>query len=208
MTFRIGQLDIELSFPLVALMTAVIVFDTTMTVVICFIAIILHEAGHIFSLGFYGSFPKKIKITLFDISISDEGKYLRNSKKELIVILSGVTVNFICSIIFFIMFLCTDIIFFKNLSASNFALGTFNILPIDSLDGGQALFILLSKHFSLYKSLIILDIISFVFLIPTACIGFLILFQSKYNFTLLLTSLYLIVIILLKHRHFFFHNKN
>ena len=83
---------------------------------------------------------------------------------------------------------------------TNFTLGLFNILPIDSLDGGQALFILLSMKFSPFTSMKILDIISFMILIPVAVMGFLVLLQSKYNFTLLLTALYLIAIILLKNR--------
>lgn len=200
MIFRVGKLNIELSFPLVAIMTAVIIFDTTMSVVICFIAIIMHETGHLAALAFYGSFPKKIKLTLFDIAIVDSGKYTRNAKQELVVILAGVTVNFVFAIIFYFIFLCTNMIFFRNMAVSNATLGVFNILPVDSLDGGQALFIILTRHFSIYKSMIILDIISFIVLIPVACMGFIVLLQSKYNFTLLLTALYLITVILLKHK--------
>lgn len=200
MTFRIGKLNIGLSFPLVAIMTAVIIFDTTMSVIICFIAIIMHETGHLAALAFYGSLPKRINLTLFDIAIIDSGKYTRNTKQELVVVLAGVTVNFILAVIFYILFRCTNLIFFRNMAVSNATLGVFNILPVDSLDGGQALFIILTKHFSIYRSMMILDIISFIVLIPVACIGFIVLLRSKYNFTLLLTALYLIAVILLKHR--------
>ncbi|MGN0470117.1 MAG: hypothetical protein ACI4GV_04300 [Acutalibacteraceae bacterium] len=200
MIFRIGKLNIELSFPLVAIMTAVIIFDTTMSVVICFIAIIMHETGHLAALAFYGAFPKKIKLTLFDIAIVDSGKYTRNSRQELVVVLAGVTVNFVFAVVFYIVFRCTNMFFFGNMAVSHATLGVFNILPVDSLDGGQALFIILTKHFSIYKSMIILDIISFIVLVPVACTGFIVLLRSKYNFTLLLTALYLITVILLKHR--------
>lgn len=200
MIFRVGKLNIELSFPLVAIMTAVVIFDTTMSVVICFIAIIMHETGHLTALAFYHSFPKKIKLTLFDIAIVDSGKYTRNYKQELTVVLAGVAVNFVFAVIFYVAFRCTNFMFFRNIAMSNASLGVFNILPVDSLDGGQALFIILSKHFSIYKTSMILDIISFIVLIPVACIGFIMLFRSKYNFTLLLTALYLIAIILLKRK--------
>ena len=197
MTFQLGKISFELSFPLVALMTAVIIFDTSMSVIICFAGVIAHEAGHLLALRHFGSYPQKIKLTLFDIAIIDRKKTTLSDKAEIIITLAGVTVNFILAGIsyFFIQNPYMEIFFNTNLT-----LGLFNSLPIDSLDGGQALFILLSRKFSPFTSMKILDIISFIILIPVAVMGFLVLLQSKYNFTLLLTALYLIAIILLKNR--------
>ena len=197
MTFKIGKLYIELSFPLVALMTAVIIFDTSMSVIICFAGIIGHETGHILAMRHFGSYPQKIKLTLFDIAIIDRKKITLSDNAELIITLAGVTVNFILAIIsyFFIQNPYIEIFFNTNLT-----LGLFNSLPIDSLDGGQALFILLSKKFSAFTSVKILDTVSFIILIPLAVMGFLVLLRSKYNFTLLLTALYLISIILIKNK--------
>ena len=199
MTFQLGKISFELSFPLVALMTAVIIFDTSMSVIICFAGVIAHEAGHLLALRYFGSYPQKIKLTLFDIAIIDRKKTTLSDKAELIITLAGVTVNFILAGIsyFFIQNPYMEIFFNTNLT-----LGLFNSLPIDSLDGGQALFILLSRKFSPFTSMKILDIISFIILIPVAAMGFLVLLQSKYNFTLLLTALYLIAIILLKNTKF------
>ena len=199
MTFQLGKISFELSFPLVALMTAVIIFDTSMSVIICFAGVIAHEAGHLLALRYFGSYPQKIKLTLFDIAIIDRKKITLSDKAEIIITLAGVTVNFILAGIsyFFIQNPYMEIFFNTNLT-----LGLFNSLPIDSLDGGQALFILLSRKFSPFTSMKILDIISFIILIPVAAMGFLVLLQSKYNFTLLLTALYLIAIILLKNTKF------
>ena len=199
MTFQLGKISFELSFPLVALMTAVIIFDTSMSVIICFAGVIAHETGHLLALRYFGSYPQKIKLTLFDIAIIDRKKTTLSDKAEIIITLAGVTVNFILAGIsyFFIQNPYMEIFFNTNLT-----LGLFNSLPIDSLDGGQALFILLSRKFSPFTSMKILDIISFIILIPVAVMGFLVLLQSKYNFTLLLTALYLIAIILLKNTKF------
>ena len=199
MTFQLGKISFEISFPLVALMTAVIIFDTSMSVIICFAGVTAHEAGHLLALRHFGSYPQKIKLTLFDIAIIDRKKTTLSDKAEIIITLAGVTVNFILAGIsyFFIQNPYMEIFFNTNLT-----LGLFNSLPIDSLDGGQALFILLSRKFSPFTSMKILDIISFIILIPVAAMGFLVLLQSKYNFTLLLTALYLIAIILLKNTKF------
>lgn len=200
MTFQLGKISFELSFPLVALMTAVIIFDTSMSVIICFAGVIAHETGHLLALRHFGSYPKKIKLTLFDIAIIDRKKITLSDKAELIITLAGVTVNFILAIISYFLLTVTKNPYIEIFFNTNLTLGLFNSLPIDSLDGGQALFILLSRKFSPFTSMKILDIISFIILIPVAVMGFLVLLQSKYNFTLLLTALYLIAIILLKNR--------
>ena len=200
MSFKFRHLCMEISFPLVALMTAVIIFDTSMSVMICFASVIAHETGHLLAMKHFGSYPQKIKLTLFDIAIIDRKKITRSNKAELIITLAGVTVNFILVIISYFLINIFQNPYIEMFLDTNFTLGLFNILPIDSLDGGQALFILLSMKFSPFTSMKILDIISFVILIPVAVMGFLVLLQSKYNFTLLLTALYLIAIILLKNR--------
>ncbi len=200
MNFRIGKLRLQLSFPLVALMTAVIVFDTTMSVIVCFIAAIIHESGHLIALKHYHSFPKEIKLTLFDIAIIDSKKNIRNIAQELVVVLSGVAVNFLFAAVFYILFQLFKIEFLKTLYLSNLALGIFNILPVYSLDGGQAIFLILSSRFSIHFSSVFLDILSFIILVPVACMGFIILLRSKYNFTLLITAMYLMAIILLKNK--------
>ena len=200
MTFKIRNICFELSYPLVALMTLVIIFDTSMSVIICFVSVICHESGHILALRHYGAYPRKIKLTLFDIAISDCQKITRKCKDELIITLAGVTVNFVLAIISYIFLKMTSNYYIQIFFDTNMTLGLFNILPVDSLDGGQAMLIILENHFSLEKSNIILEIISFIILVPVLIMGFLVLLQSKYNFTLLLTALYLITIILLKNK--------
>ena len=200
MSFKFRHLCVEISFPLVALMTAVIIFDTSMSVMICFASVIAHETGHLLAMKHFGSYPQKIKLTLFDIAIIDRKKITRSNKAELVITLAGVTVNFILVTISYFLMNISENSYIQMIFDTNFTLGLFNSLPIDSLDGGQALIILLSMKFSPFTSMKILDIISFVILIPVAVMGFLVLLQSKYNFTLLLTALYLIAIILLKNR--------
>jgi hypothetical protein len=95
MRFRAGSINFEVSFPLVAVMTAVVVFDTTMSVLICFISAVMHEAGHLAAMRYFHSSPKTIKLTLFDIAITDTHKAVRNRKQDIIITLAGVTVNFI-----------------------------------------------------------------------------------------------------------------
>lgn len=89
------------------------------------------------------------------------------------------------------------------LISENLILGFFNILPIESLDGGQILYIFLSNKMQNDKAIVFLEVISFIILLPLAVIGFYMLLKSKYNFSLLLISCYLISVIIIKKGHIF-----
>lgn len=198
MQIKTGGLTVEISFPLTAAMTAVIIYDSSMSVVVCFVAVLMHEGGHLLALWKYASLPKKIKLTLFDIAIMDSRKPLRKLSHELIIILAGIISNIVFAAVSYILNRIFPCEFFERLFNANMTLAIFNSLPVDSLDGGQALFLLLCEKLSMYRAMMVLDIISFIILVPTACLGFLVLLQSKYNFTLLLTAVYLIALILIR----------
>ena len=146
----------------------------------------------------YHTMPERIKLTLFDIAIIDQKQYSRNNKQELVVTLAGVTVNFFLSAVSYMLFLFFKYEFLGIFYSANLALGLFNSMPVDNLDGGQALKILLCSYFDIDTASRILDVLSLLILVPCAFFGFLILLDSRYNFTLLITSLYLIALILFK----------
>ena len=60
------------------------------------------------------------------------------------------------------------------------------------------LFLILSKRFSPAKSAFITDVVTVVISVPMFIVGLAILFYSKYNFSMLFISLYLILTVFLK----------
>lgn len=200
MRFRAGSINFEISFPLIAVMTAVVVSDTTMTVLICFISAVMHESGHLLAMRCFHSSPKAIKLTLFDIAITDVYKAVRSRKQDIIITLAGVTVNFVSAAAGCIIYSLTGSQLCEIFAASHITLGTFNLLPVYSLDGGQALFIVLSYFYPPDKALKTINILSFIILFPLALTGFYVLISSGYSFTLLLTSLYLIVMLAVSNK--------
>ncbi len=192
MSFRIGKIRFSMSFPLVAVMTAVIMFDTTMSVLICFIAAVMHELGHITVLKHYHSVPEEIRLTLFDIAITDTDKYIRSDKAEMAVVAAGVAVNFISAAAGFAVYYFTGYELVRVFSSAHLTLAMFNSLPVSNLDGGQALFIVLSRKLTPRRAEQVLKLLSYIILVPVAAAGVYVLFITGYNFTLLLTALYLI----------------
>ncbi|MGN1132156.1 MAG: site-2 protease family protein [Ruminococcus sp.] len=74
---------------------------------------------------------------------------------------------------------------------ANLFIGIFNVLPVSTLDGGQAINILLSRYFSQRVTDIVINIITIVFSIPIFTMGIIILLSTGYNFSFLLLGVYL-----------------
>lgn len=199
MNFYWGKVKIVLSFPLAAAMTAVVIADTTQSVILCCLSALLHECGHLAVMKHYGIIPTEIRMSLFDIAIIAPQKQYRGIKQSIAIDLAGVAVNLVCgSVLALIYFFCQSR-FVLTAVGSHFMLFLFNILPIESLDGGHALTLLLSLKTDMERAEKIVAVVSFVILIPLSAAGFLLLLRSKYNFTLLLSGLYLIVVLFKKY---------
>ncbi len=198
---------IQLSFPLVCALAVVFILDTTSITAISIISAICHEMGHILAMRILNTKTDNIKLSLFDININDKDKFKRTLPSELFVIMAGIIVNIIICVSSYAVYKSTDIKEFLILSTANGVLAIFNMLPVDSLDGGNAIFLILIKFTSAKTAQKTLEIISFIVLLPLAVIGFIILLESKYNFTLLFTSVYLMSIIILKKSKVFWRIK-
>lgn len=163
----------------------------------CLFAVIVHEGGHLLAMAAFGSLPSKIKVSLFEIAITDNKRNSRRQKENLIIIFSGPFANFICFILFYLLYLvCNNC--FAVLAFVNLWVGLFNMLPVLSLDGGQLLYLLLSKRLDNHTAQKAVNVVTFICIFPLAIFGFLLLFESKYNFSLLAVSVYLVLSLVLK----------
>ena len=150
----------------------------------------------------FGYAPEKIKISLFEISISDRKRQERNFIQNFLIIFFGPFSNFICFILFYLLYLIGND-FFLYPAAVNLSVGLFNILPVMSLDGGQLLYLILNRFFSDTVSQKVVNIITFIIIFPLAFFGFILLFNSKYNFSLLIICIYLVLSLLCRNNKYF-----
>ncbi len=199
MKLKIGGIVFEISFPLAAVMTAVILFDSSLSVVVCFLSVIFHESGHLVMLHHFGCMPESIRLTLFDIAIVDKSKSLRGFSQEIAVVMAGIAFNFLFGTAALILLHIFSGGIWELFVNANYTLAFFNLLPAETLDGGQALLLILCRKMEMRKAMITADIISVVIIIPLGILGFIVLLRSKYNFSLLLTAIYLLAVLLMKH---------
>ena len=65
-------------------------------------AVIIHECGHLFAMLICKSPPDKIKISLFEIKITNSSRQLNTTRQNIFIIFFGPLVNFICFILFYL----------------------------------------------------------------------------------------------------------
>ncbi len=188
MNFKLFGVRFELSFIAVAAMSLVIVLDTTGRICACFIAAVIHECGHLLAMYCRGIKPQCIKLRVFDIAIVAQGE--RSFADYFVITLAGPCANFLSAFVF-----C---FFSRTLFLSSVVIGVFNLLPIETFDGGHALLLLLSRRYSPKTCVYIQKALTLLLLIPCLTLGILMLFYSKYNYSLLLISLYLVAVLFLK----------
>ena len=202
MKFKIFSTEVTVSFQLVCFVAITLIAGVFEGFFCCLVSVIIHEAGHIIAMCVFGFAPDKIKISLFEISINDKARHKRTFWQNLIIIFFGPFINFICFILIYLLYLMGNRAFYP-FAIANLSVGLFNTLPVLSLDGGQLLYAILRRFLTDDISEKIVNIITFIFLFPLFALGFLLLFKSKYNFSLLIVCVYLVFSLVCKNNRYY-----
>ncbi|HOJ35470.1 MAG TPA: site-2 protease family protein [Clostridiales bacterium] len=188
---RIKGIKIRLSF-LFALMAAFLIGSGAgESFMITVVSALLHEAGHLLCLISYDAPPSEIIIGAAGFKMKMSGKIL-SYRQETVVSLAGVFVNFLIASLLsiFYCFAGGDNRLLMPIYA-NLGLGVVNLLPIEPLDGGRALYFWLCQKRTEAHAGRITDKVGLAFLMPLFILSFIILVKSGYNITLLCISIYL-----------------
>lgn len=190
MTFILKSCKISINFYFFASAVILAMFDRSGMMLGGMISALLHESGHLAAMLIIPrQKPKAISITPFGLKIQN------NSMAEfacgrVIVLAAGSVVNFILAACLFRLS--------PQLAAMNLILGFMNLLPVESFDGGGILKIILNFFMSEKTSEIAVTIVSLIILTVLAFVGIYILFRTKYNFTLLGMSLWLLITVIIR----------
>lgn len=197
---KLKQIRIGLSFWFFFMFATVCVFDTNGILWCSLFTALLHEMGHILAMYIKHDMPKSIDIHIFNVDIIDNNRTKRSPNDDIFILICGGLFNIILALLSIIIYKFSNNYYVSVFFTTNLILGVFNLLPISTLDGGQIVEIMLLKRLNIKSAQIISDVISLIILLPLAILGFIVLLQSKYNFSLLVVSLYLIGLLVFKHR--------
>jgi len=182
-----------------AMLTFILIMDNSYSAVLGILSAMLHELGHIIAIVLKDGKVKELKFGLVNVDMLNEASFAElKAKDEFFILMSGSMLNFIFAFVFILVYFLFQVSVFKVIAIQNLFIGAVNLFPISSLDGGRILSIFLSRRLDLELSEKILNIASFIFLVPLGALGFIILIRSRYNFSLLILGLYLLSYIFFK----------
>lgn len=185
MRFQVSSFKILISYPALAVITLIVLSNVYTNYLLCLTAVLIHETGHLIPMFLFALKPEAFEIRAFNIKIIAKARYNTNFFRDFIITASGALFNLFAFLFFFRINI--------DLAYVNLFIALFNLLPASSLDGGQLIFLALSRAFSRKTTARIIDIITIITALPIFFFGILILFYSKYNFSLLIIGIYLVL---------------
>lgn len=147
MTIELFGTKIRLTFSFFAVITLMFLSAQERIVAVCLLSSLLHECGHLSLMYIFGEKPSEVVFGAFGIRIERFAVSTLSYKKEAVISLGGVIVNFILVSIFFLYFT-----FSKSDTALigafvNLFVASLNLMPVGVLDAGNFLrYILLVKY--------------------------------------------------------------
>ena len=191
MNFKFKDIDFEITFLFVALITFVITMNVPANVLITIASSLFHEMGHLLTMSAVGNKPQAVRFEITGMNIKRQQSIKISTKNELLIALGGPFANCVLFVI-----CCFAICFYKSeflltVACINLILMTFNLLPVKRLDGGMALYFLLSRRFDAEFCSKILKITSIVFITLIYIWGIYVFVSSGYNFSVIIIAIFL-----------------
>lgn len=190
MKIKLFNIYFSVTYTALVLITIVIVSDIYTNYLMCLLSVIIHELGHFFGMCFFGCVPREVKISAFDIKIIENKRAQLSLCKDIFITILGPAFNIIIFILTFFTY--------KSFAYINLFIAMFNLMPSKSLDGGQLLYLFLTKFMQPRTVNMFVDLFTILISLPLFFIGILLVLKSKYNFSLLIISVYLILSVFLK----------
>lgn len=194
MRFAVKGTQIELGFWFAFVVCFLLTCSDNTVIQLTVLFSLLHECGHLLSDCCFGVHPQTIRFGLFGMTIVRAADLRLSYRQEICTALAGPAVNLFFCLLFLSAYGIKNNMLFLQCGIVNLYIFAFNAMPVFSLDGGRALEAFLQSRLqNENRILTIQKIVSLLCISVVMCFGFLILFSSKRNFTLLLLSIYLIV---------------
>ena len=159
----------------------------------CFLAVCLHEFAHLALLWVFGAFPPQIVISALGCRAVLKGEQTLSDLCHMAVSLAGPGANWLSFLAAFCLGSGGSLF-----AGASLALAITHSLPVEPLDGGLALRYLLRSRLGADKAEGVCRVLSALFLFPLAVLGFFVLLHTRYNYSLLALSLYLMLYLVLK----------
>lgn len=187
---RFKRVILTFDFSFFAVMSLMMLLESSKYIAIGFVACLWHELGHLLmmllnnvkvnKICFYGGGIKISPDKLFDFT---------NSKQRFAVLVAGCTLNFIT---FALLKNCNSSVL-RVFAAVNVGIGAFNMLPLHFLDGGRILVLLIHALCDCQRAVMLENFIKWINVMLIIIVIVFFSFIGKGNITLFITLCCLLV---------------
>lgn len=191
MIFNVFGVKVEITFWFVALITFIISLNAPSNVLVTVFSSILHETGHLLIMTSVGNKPQAIRFEITGMNIIRQPDLKISTKNEIFIALGGPLINLICFLISVVILCIYENENILTFGCINLILMIFNLLPINKLDGGLALYYILSQKFDNLTCTKTLKITSVFFIALIYIWGIYAFVSSKYNISLIIIAIFL-----------------
>lgn len=175
------------------MLTFIIITDKTFLSICAVGLIFAHELGHIILARILNVPIREINFGAMSIDICKSQIYYEKSfLKKIFLVLGGCIFNFCIYLVLYMIYLATRKIIFMYISVQSLCIGIINILPIESLDGGEVVNLILHRFFGYESAKRISNVISIIFLVPIIFLGIFLVIKSWHNMSVIMLAIYLI----------------
>ena len=186
-----NSVAIDIGFSFALMLAVVLLLDFSGVAAMSLAAAAVHECGHIAAMKLLGRSPRKIKMRLSGVYITQDSE-IHSLRSDAVVAASGPAANLICAAIMLAvnMHLNSDVLWLFGFAM--LVMGSFNLLPISGLDGGDLLRIFAMSTFSEHAAAAIIkwSSLGFAVVLMAAGVG---LFFTVGNGCLALIGVYIML---------------
>lgn len=196
MKISFKKTDVTVSFFLAAFIAFSLLSEAGKNIVFALTAAFLHESGHFLVMCIMKNRPEKLVLNAAGVEMSNRDGIKLSFQQEIFAAFAGPAINFLTALLLLTIynFFPRDYLVFN--AGTNICLGIFNLLPIETLDGGRILYFALAIRYDLPKAEKCVHTVSLILTVVLLVFGIFLFFRTKRNLSLLITSLYLVMILL------------
>ena len=194
LSFSFLGVRVKISFLLIVLLALFAFCDKSGVMLLAISAAIIHELGHIVMAELLGLGVKELYFAPIGIRmILKKQLSIVNTSRKIVVLSAGCAVN----LVLFAVFMLSSQ---KNAAFIHLITALFNFLPAGTLDGGRIFYEILCIKLDAGKAQKIADLVSLFSAAVLFLLGSLVLIYSGYNFSLLITSIYLAITVIMRQK--------
>ena len=196
MKFNFLGTKIYVSFFFTVAVTIMLATDKTGYMLPTLLAVLVHEAAHLFIMWVLDCAPTSIR--LIPASLQINKRFSFSPKNDILIAAVGPVANLIlCATLYFnyVAFGNEAILYYSLL---NLIIGCFNLLPVKGLDGGTILYNLICKFKGHEKAALIMRIITLILAAVVIFVAVTLTIRQRLNISVYIVGIYLFIMALMK----------